>query len=50
MRFDDFHRRNFSCADACGDFCDAGKRRHGHKRNRESMRELDAGQARSDVR
>jgi hypothetical protein len=49
MRIDDLQRGNLPRADACGNFCDAEKRRPGHKRNRESMRELVAGQARSDA-
>jgi hypothetical protein len=46
MRIDDLHWGHFSRADAGGNFCDGGERRHGHMRNRETMREWDAGQAR----
>jgi hypothetical protein len=31
MGLNDLHRRDFSRANAAADFCNGGKRRHGHK-------------------
>lgn len=39
MGVDNFYRRNFLCANACGDFRDGGERRNiSHKRKCESIR------------
>ena len=51
MSIDNFYGRNFLGADAYGDFRDRGEGRNvAHKRECESIRAGDAGQARSDVR